>query len=93
MAIYTIHSLFNSEENFLQMSHNLPDLARANKSKITRWISEMGVKLLPKDTTLLIKENGLVILTAKMAPPIISWKEYVPQNPTNTRDLPVVAGA
>ena len=80
MKTYTIHTLFKGEENFLQMSHEVRDL-QTSRVKIGRWVAEMGVNIVVKETTLIIKENGVPILQAVMNSPRLAWRPYVKPEP------------
>lgn len=87
MKTYTIHTLFNGEESFLQMSRNVKDL-QISRVKIGRWVAEMGVTIVVKETTLIIKEDGIPILQAVMNSPRLAWRPYVAktENPDNATE-------
>ena len=75
MKTFTIHTFFKGEENFLQMSRNVKDL-QTSRVKIGRWVSEMGVQIIVKETTLIIKEDGIPTLKATMNAPRLVWRPY-----------------
>jgi hypothetical protein len=80
MKTYTIHTLFNGEESFLQMSRDVKDL-KTSRVKIGRWVAEMGVSIVVKETMLIIKEDGIPILQAVMNAPRLAWRPYVKPEP------------
>lgn len=91
MNTYTIHTLFNGEESFLQMSRSMEDL-KTSRVKIGRWVSEMGVQIVVKETLLIIKENGIPVQQAIMNAPRLAWRPYVKPAPAKADPNPENGG-
>ena len=76
---YLLYAVSSGVEHFVQSARQCSDL-QAHRSKVLRWIAEMGIELHPKQTTLRIVENGVAIMEASLASPRVYWKNVQQNN-------------